>query len=386
MKQQKYVILHTPKAFETKIRGGGAGGNDDLEVTTAELSNQDADELRRDREVLSLAPVMPLKLHEPLHDLETTNEQDITWGIKAVCADTSPFDGRGVTAAVLDTGIDPKHEAFEGIAIIEEDFTGEGNGDKNGHGTHCAGILFGKPVGGLRIGVAPGIDRVLIGKVLRRNGSGSTEGSLRGIQWALSEGANVISMSLGIDFPGFVKRLNRSGIRLSVATSMGLEAYRANIIVFERLAAFARSRGAIFQASIIVAATGNESDRPNFEIAVEPPASAEDIIAVGAVGQSANGLTVAPFSNTKANICAPGVGIRSAKPGGGLCSLSGTSMATPHVAGVAVLWADKLLRTLGHLETTTLAAHVIGSGTHASLMAGFNAFDVGAGVVQSPQA
>src|SRR5262249_16958078 len=157
----------------------------------------------------------------------------------------------------------------------------------------------------------------LIGKVLKRDGSGSTEGIIRGIQWALDEGTNVISMSLGFDFPGFVKQINQGGIPLTAATSMGLEAYRANINVFGRLAAFARSRGAIFQASIIVAAVGNESDRPNFEIAAAPPASADDIIAVGAVGQSANGLTVAPFSNTKADICAPGVGIRSAVPGGG---------------------------------------------------------------------
>ena len=73
---------------------------------------------------------------------------------------------------------------------------------------------------------------------------------------------------------------------------------------------------------------------PNFEIAVSPPAVAEGIISVAALGQGPQGFTVAPFSNTGAMLSGPGVDIISAKPGGGLKSMSGTSMATPHVAGV----------------------------------------------------
>ena len=120
-------------------------------------------------------------------------------------ADTSPFTAKGVTVAVLDTGIDATHPAFEGVELIQKDFTGEGRGDKNGHGTHVAGTIFGQTVDGLRIGVAPGIGRALVGKVLDALGGGSTQSIAEAIQWALNSGANVISMSLGMDFPGLVK-------------------------------------------------------------------------------------------------------------------------------------------------------------------------------------
>ena len=127
--------------------------------------------------------------------------------VAAVGATTTSFTGAGVTVAVLDTGIDAGHEAFAGKAIEQKDFTGEGDGDRNGHGTHCAGTIFGGKVGQLRIGVAPGIQKALIGKVLDAQGSGSTDQILDGLLWAVRNGANVVSMSIGFDFPGMVKRL-----------------------------------------------------------------------------------------------------------------------------------------------------------------------------------
>ena len=138
----------------------------------------------------------------------------------AVKADVSPFDGSDVVVAILDTGIAKNHPAFAGVTIIEEDFTGEGNGDTHGHGTHCAGTVFGRDVDGTRIGVAPGVKKALIGKVLGDEGGGS-DAIVRAINWALEEGANVISMSLGIDFPGFVDALvTRQGLPIDLATTM----------------------------------------------------------------------------------------------------------------------------------------------------------------------
>jgi len=145
--------------------------------------------------------------------------------------------------------------------------------------------------------------------------------------------------------------------------------------------------GAFMGPTVIVAAAGNESQReinPDFEIAVSPPAVAEGIISVAALGQGNGGLSVANFSNTGANVSGPGVGVISAKLGGGLSSKSGTSMATPHVAGVAALWAEKIQNT-GPLSTVNLVGRLIGMATNAGLKAGFDPFDVGAGLVRAPQ-
>ncbi len=101
---------------------------------------------------------------------------------------------------MLDTGIDANHPAFAGVQLVQRNFTEEPPQDLHGHGSHCAGTIFGRDVAGTRIGVARNIKRALIGKVLGEGG-GSSATLARAIHWALEEGAHVISMSLGIDFP-----------------------------------------------------------------------------------------------------------------------------------------------------------------------------------------
>ena len=92
-----------------------------------------------------LAPSIPITLIRPTASSEGTlpTDREVTWGVAAVKADASPYAGTGVTVAVLDTGIDKLHPAFRGIEkrIEEKDFTGDGNGDFDGHGTHCAGTF-----------------------------------------------------------------------------------------------------------------------------------------------------------------------------------------------------------------------------------------------------
>ena len=146
-----------------------------------------------------------------------------------------------------------------------------------------------------------------------------------------------------------------------------------------------KSLGSFVQATMIVAAAGNESQRtdPKFEIAVSPPAVADGIVSVAALGQSGNDFVVAPFSNTGANVSGPGVAVTSAKRGGGLVDMSGTSMATPHVAGVAALWAQKL-KAMGGLNGLQLTTRLVGTAVQDELQAGFDPADVGAGMVQAP--
>lgn len=362
-----------------------------VRVEVDDIDRNKISELTRNTDVIAIAPSIPMKLIEPLSDEQPGAQpaaNEVIWGIKAVGADASPYTGEGVVVAVLDTGIDKTHPAFTGVEVIEQDFTGEGNGDQNGHGTHCAGTIFGRDVDGKRIGVAPGVRRALIGKVLGRQGGGSSEQIVSAIQWAVDSGANVISMSLGMDFPGFVKQLQDNGFPTELATSRALEGYRANVMLFERLASLIRAQGAFSQATVIVAAAGNESARhenENFEIAVSPPAVSEGIISVAALGQGANGFTVAPFSNTGANISAPGVAIFSAKVGGGFTFLSGTSMATPHVAGVAALWAQQIRKNGGVLSSFSLTSRLLGSATTNGLQNGLDPFDIGLGLVQAPR-
>jgi subtilisin family serine protease len=361
-----------------------------IAVDVAELTPRAAvDVARTDNTVVAVAPVMPMKLIAPVV-VDVAAEpaaNGIAWGIQAVGADTSPFTGAGITVAVLDTGIDATHPAFAELTMIQRNFTSEPDEDLNGHGTHCAGTIFGRPVDGTRIGVAPGVTRVLIGKVLGAGGGGS-DVVLEAIQWALQEGAHVISMSLGIDFPGFVALLQQQqGLLPELATSIALDGYRQNVLLFERLASLVEARAAFGQPCLLVAAAGNESRRevhPNFEIAVSPPAVADGFVSVAALGQHPEGWIIATFSNTGARLSGPGVGILSARVGGGLRTLSGTSMATPHVAGVAALWAEKL-RNEGQFRAPQFMDRLVASATMDGLRPGFDPADVGHGIIRAPQ-
>jgi subtilisin family serine protease len=355
-------------------------------LEAVEMTPTEAADVRRDPEVVVVADAMPLKLIEPVGNAEPTPAAaGNTWGIEAVGAHTSPFDGAGVVVAVLDTGINPNHLAFQGVQLERRNFTQGGDDDQHGHGSHCAGTIFGRDVNGLRIGVARGVSKALIGKVLGPGGGSSAE-LATAINWAYEKGANVISMSLGIDFPGFVAELIDRGIRAEAATSIALEQYRANVNLFSSLTLLLAQSSSFSQAAIIIAASGNESSRPQYEVAVAPPAAGDGVISVGALQRSpAGNLSVAAFSNTQCNLCGPGVSVTSAWIGGNdaLRTIQGTSMATPHVAGCAALWAQQQRELTGHLTNENLAAKTLAS---AIFVAGASFEDIGNGMVQAPQA
>jgi subtilisin family serine protease len=389
----KHVILRRIESPRPIMTGKGLGSqtkdttNVFAKVEFEDLAVQNIAEVAKKKDIEAIAPVIPMKLIKPVFISETAPKANETaWGVKAVCADTSPFTGEGVIVAVLDTGIDSTHPAFNGINFIRKNFTSEADEDLHGHGTHCAGTIFGRNIDGKRIGIAQGVQTAIIGKILGDGGGGS-DVVLQAIEWALQNGAQIISMSLGIDFPGYVAELIRQGIPAELATSMALQGYSANIYLFERLAALIDARGMFMQPCLLIAAAGNESRRdenPDFEIAVSPPAAAIGIISVAALDLGQTGLTIAPFSNVGARVSGPGVNVLSARRGGGLVTMSGTSMATPHVAGVAALWAQKL-KSSGQLNGRIFMDRLVGSGTTAGLKAGFHPADVGVGIIQAPQ-
>ena len=304
------------------------------------MDRADRRDLLRDPQVAEVIRAMPTRLIEPVASSAAAHGE--AWGIGVVGATDCDYSGQGVKVAVLDTGIDRTHPAFAGVNIIEKDFTGCGDGDRQGHGTHCAGTIFGRDVNGQRIGIAPAVDSVLIGKVIPDKAGGDSDMLFNALMWAAENRADVISMSLGFDFPGRVRALvDRKGWPIELATADTLEVYRNNIRVFDSLMDNLRARQAFGGGSVVVAASGNESrrqERKDYVIGASVPAAAFGVISVGALARSGKKFDIAQFSNGEPSVCAPGVDITSARAGGGLATMSGTSMACPHAAGVAALW------------------------------------------------
>jgi subtilisin family serine protease len=390
-----YIVLRDVQAAQTSEPFGGrrrgrafgprAAAPPEPRIEVESLDSSDVGDLARDPQVAAIAPPMPTRLIEPM-EAQATAAGD-SWGISAVGADVSTFTGAGAVVAVLDTGIDRNHPAFAGVTVVENDFSGSGNGDVQGHGSHCAGTVLGRDVDGARIGVARGVDRALIGKVLGNDGGGSSEMIFGGIRWAAEEGADVISMSLGFDFTGMVKSLADDGWPVDLAASRALEAYRGNLRMFDALMDLVRAREAFGAGTVVVAAAGNESARqqdPDYEIAASLPAAAEGVVSVGALGQDGNRLSVAPFSNTFPQVSAPGVGVRSAKVGGGTRDLNGTSMACPHVAGVAALWWEAVRASPVPATARTVLAKLLATARVDVFAPGADVADRGVGLVRAP--
>jgi subtilisin family serine protease len=388
---KKYVILR--KLALAKNAGGGhrgvqpmgAGASSKTAAFAFErLTEKAAASIAQEPEVEAVAPSMPTRLIKPLDGENGAGAAE--WGLNATGASTSQYSGKGVKVAILDTGIYAAHPAFAGMTIHQEDFSGDGNGDGQGHGTHCAGTIFGRDVG-QRIGVARSVSEAFIGKVLRNDGGGDSEMIFSGMQWALGMKADIISMSLGFDFPGMVAEQVKDNWPADLATSNALEAYRGNLRMFDAIMQMAKALGPFGGGALVFAAAGNESQRERhsaWRIAASLPAAGNDVVSVAAIGRAGGNLAVAPFSNSMPVIAGPGVDITSAWNDGGLHTISGTSMACPHVAGLAALWWEKIREDRKTPSPSNVRAALIQTAQRGPFGPDADEADIGQGLAMAP--
>lgn len=245
---------------------------------------------------------------------ETTME--IPYGVSLINA---PYlweqgeKGKGIVVAICDTGIDKNHPDLKNQIIGGRNFTGYGShdafDDDNGHGTHVAGTIAAAENGSGVVGVAPEA-KLLICKVLDAQGSGSYKSIIDGIKYATQwrgpngERVRIINMSLGGTY-------DDSNMYEAI-----LDAVAAGIMV--------------------VVASGNEGDANPLTYEKSYPALYNECITVAACDQNKK---LAYFSNEhlQVDVIAPGVNIPSTYPTNQYATLSGTSMATPHIAGAMAL-------------------------------------------------
>ncbi|MEM6683324.1 MAG: S8 family serine peptidase [Pseudomonadota bacterium] len=350
-------------AADSEIGDSGLVSVDDFKLAyvegqASEMVQAVANSLRAEDEIEDVRPEFYLFGDDAAAQPQFSDTAVSTWGVEAVGANLSAATGSGVKLAVLDTGFDFQHPDFASRTIVKQSFVPrESADDVQGHGTHCAGTAAGPQAFGAvhpRYGVAFEAD-LYIGKVLNNSGAGAERWITSGMSWAIQQGCDVISMSLGR------------------ATQPG----EGPTPEYERAGQIALANNCL-----IIAAAGNESDRRYGYIApVGAPANSPSIMAIAALDRE---LEVANFScgginpnGGEIDLAAPGVDVFSSVPlPRRYQRLSGTSMACPHVAGVAALWAQ----TNPALRGTALWNQLINSAMPLS----HPARDCGAGLVKAP--
>ncbi len=280
--------------------------------------------------------------------------------IGAPTAWKSGYDGKGVKVAVLDTGYDARHPDLGKQVIGSQSFIPDQEvQDGHGHGTHTASIVagLGTASGGKRKGVAPGA-QLLIGKVLDDAGTGLDSEAIAGMEWAVQQGAKVVSMSLGGMASDGTDPMSEAVERLSATSD-----------------------------ALFVVAAGNSGA----EETVGTPAAAAAALSVGAVDGDDK---LAPFSSRgprlgdgamKPEVTAPGVEIAAARAAGSdqghvldeyYTRMSGTSMATPLVAGAAAILAQRHPEWTGEQLKAALATTAVPSKGATPAQQGLGRIDI----------
>ena len=313
----------------------------DIHAVAMDISNEEIAALRAnenvkyiepDYQVSALAPTMPFNIRQ----------------IGADRVQAAGNDGSGVRVAVIDTGIDYTHPDLKDVYAGGYNFVSDNDNpmDDNGHGTHCSGIIAATGSKKGIYGTAPGVSLYGV-KVLNSGGYGSISDVVEGIYWAKNNSMQVASMSLGSSWDSQAMH-----DAVDNATENGV---------------------------LIIAAAGNSGSVSGVGETMGYPAKYGNVLAVAAVNKHNHR---AFWSSTGFNIgvSAPGVKIRSTVPGANYATYSGTSMATPHVAGVAALvysahpgWTnqqvkEKIISTATPLGNTWLyCAGLVGAAAAADV-------------------
>ncbi|MBM4249123.1 MAG: S8 family peptidase [Euryarchaeota archaeon] len=308
-KEVRVIVLFKDKVDKDLVKKHGGSIIDEYTIIpglVSELTQDEINELRKSAKVKSVdedstAEIMG-EVDEDGKGKPSPPPPATDWGVSRINADDVweiPNTGSGVKVAVLDTGIDLDHKdlgtVYSGWDFINNDANAD---DDNGHGTHCAGIIGALDDGNGVSGVAPGVTLYAV-KVLDSKGSGPYSVIIDGIEWAVSNDMQVISMSL-------------SGTYNSAALEAACDNARAEGIV-------------------IVAAAGNSGNTR-----AQYPAAYSSVISVGATDSTDARAKFSSYGSTL-DLMAPGVNILSTYPNDRYAGMSGTSMACPHVSGTVAL-------------------------------------------------
>jgi hypothetical protein len=289
----------------------------------------------------------PLEIVRPPAVASDAGPAEATWAVRRVGADRQPCTGAGVTVAVIDSGIDIAHPAFAGIELVQKDFTGEGHGDQNGHGTMMASIIAGRTMAGKRFGLAPGISRLVMIKFLGSEGVARMETLPIVLDWALNfdgGSVDVVCLGFGLGTVDTIENESKDAARFRSAVSKTLTSFVQSYRTTEGIMTAAAASG---KGALIFSAAGNDNS-PGQEVRVNSPtAMARGVISVSAAEERAEGLGIAGFSNLGATLAAPGTKVVGARPGSRLTEMSGTSIACAVAAGTAALWWEMLRKEAG---------------------------------------
>jgi subtilisin len=290
--------------------------------------------LRNERTVSKIVGTLDFRLIRPVRTQATKPKAGVTWGLQQLGIPQlwkEGLTGKGVLVGHLDTGIDGKHPALKGAIGSYAEFDSLGTlvpgakpTDSGNHGTHTAGTIAGRRVKNVSFGVAP---EATLASAMVIEGGNVIARILGGIDWAIGQNVRILSMSLGL--PGYDD-------------------------MFRPITKIIRQRGIL-----PVFAVGNEGPGTS-----RYPGNYPEALSVGAIDEDGN---IADFSSSQlfrrtANpsvplIVGPGVGVLSCTPGNTYELMDGTSMATPHIAGLAAL----LIQAKPKISVNNLEAAIIAS-------------------------